>query len=175
MIPIFVLGFERTYSGDINVVLDRDWLKFGDVIWYANAKYTVLSNDGSITEIEGRNVHGTSYKLDQTHVLPVTGEYFVFQDDLPKLIKIDPNNPPEYKKQMVFYDDKLGVFKVGALDYVKHDESGKFLVYRPFDPVKMQIKNSGDIILATFNPTHYVDLKLYNLLTKINNESTSDN
>lgn len=169
MIPVFVLGFERTYSGDVNVILDRDWLKFGDVLWYANAKYTVLSNDGPITEIEGRNVHGTSYKLDQTHVLPVTGEYFVFQSNLPKLVKIDPDNPPEYKKQMLFYNSDYNLFRLGQVRCIQEDENGKSIVYNYFDEVKLVDNTTFQRYTIPFYPTHYLSLDLEQLTKTINN------
>lgn len=168
MIPVFVLGFEQTHSGDTNIVLDRDWLEPGDILWYENAKYTVLSNDGPITEIEGRNVCGTSYTLDQFRVLPNIGQCFMFQDNLPTLVKIDPDNPPEFKKQMLFYNSEYNLFRLGLARCIQQDENGKFIVYNHFDEIKLVDNTTFQRYVVPFYPTHYLNINLSELAKTIN-------
>jgi len=83
-----------------------------------------------------------------------------------KLIKIDPDNFPQFKKQMLFYSEELRVFRLGEVDYVRKDENGERIIYKSFQPVKFYNKTDDREISVDFRPTHYLDLELRDLLSE---------
>lgn len=88
---------------------------------------------------------------------------------IPKLIKIDPDNPPVFKRQLLFYNDQFNLFRLGEVDYIREDESGRTVVYKSFQDIKIRQITSSDIFTVTFIPTHYVNLDLTELSNNINN------
>lgn len=77
------------------------------------------------------------------------------------LVKLDPNNPPAFKTQMLFYWDEMNIFKLGSVDYIREDQSGRTFVYKPFEEILCH-STSGTIKIS-FKPSHYLDLELVEL------------
>lgn len=76
-----------------------------------------------------------------------------------ELIKIDPNNPPQFNTQILFYDSALKLFRLGEVDYIREDRTVKRIIYKPFDLVPR--RNNNDIIVKIpFKPTHYLNIDL---------------
>ncbi len=89
-----------------------------------------------------------------------------------KLIKIDPANPPQYKKQMLFYNEKWKMFRLGSVDHIRTDEFGTRTVYKQLEPLKV-IDGSRRELIVNFEPTHYLDFELSDLAKTIENESVT--
>lgn len=86
-----------------------------------------------------------------------------------ELIKIDPNYPPEFKKQVLFYDSVLRSFQLGEVDYIREDQNGKSIIYKPFQLVQMRDDRNFEKVLVTFQPTHYLNIDLDESAKTINN------
>lgn len=82
-----------------------------------------------------------------------------------KLVPLDPNNPPAFKTQMLFYWDKMNMFKLGSVDYIREDQDGRKFIYKPFEAVLCY--SPAGTIKITFQPTHYLDLELGELANTI--------
>lgn len=87
-----------------------------------------------------------------------------------KLIKIDPDNPPQFNIQMLFYDSTLNLFRLGEVDYIREDGVGKYIVYKSFDSVRMLNTTNNMEVLLDFIPTHYSDLDLEELVNTLQHE-----
>jgi len=85
-----------------------------------------------------------------------------------KLVKLDPDNPPAFKTQMLFYWDKMNMFKLGSVDYIREDQDGRRFVYKPFEEVLCN--SSTGVIKITFVPSHYLDLELGELANTIKDQ-----
>ena len=84
-----------------------------------------------------------------------------------KLVPIDPDNPPKFKTQMLFYWDKLNTFRLGSVDYIREDQEGRRIIYRSFESVLCN--SPTGIINISFKPTHYLDLELGELVNTLLN------
>ena len=85
-----------------------------------------------------------------------------------ELIKIDPNKPPQFNTQMLFYDSVLKLFKLGEVDYIREDRTGKRIIYKSFDLVPCW--NNVDVVVKIpFKPTHYLNIDLDEFAKTINN------
>jgi hypothetical protein len=78
---------------------------------------------------------------------------------------LDSNNPPAFKTQMLFYWDKMNIFKLGSVDYIREDQNGRQFVYKSFEDISCH--SPTGVIKITFTPTHYLDLELGELAKTI--------
>lgn len=75
------------------------------------------------------------------------------------LKKIDPTNPPQFKKQMLFYNVDYKMFRLGEVDFIRIDTFGTRIVYKSFESIKVYDGVNNPVIF-NFEPTHYLDIDL---------------